>query len=348
MTRIPLPMKRDFLFLAVGIPKNRLIRDKHYFMALPAPEVLKLFEALGKRLPEVHAHLLKNRCSPLLCIGVRNDFQEEKEAADHAWATLDGIVDVYCLCVDAVVPEICSYFLCRAAGSLDAKVLGHAKGGWASVQPKAGVSDTKWEQVKTSFSQRLMRLFDVAVRVDPQANTPLAHQLLYSARMFRHGCEYSVFGIQYLCKFSALEGLVCGSKTAGKHTLLKTRLGVLFRESASPVAADIRELWELRCTASHQAKAFPFEDVPDSINHSAHIAKLERLFQGATLFALDHLDNSQTVEQLWDKAALYNLPACALAERPSDIPRFAIERALLDPKILCHGAGSGFDKFYAS
>jgi hypothetical protein len=46
--------------------------------------------------------------------------------------------------------------------------------------------------------------------------TELRRQLAYSVKMFRQGIISGDPGIEYLCKFSALEGLVCGSQTKNK------------------------------------------------------------------------------------------------------------------------------------
>jgi len=82
---------------------------------------------------------------------------------------------------------------------------------------------------------------------------------------------------------------------------LQRRLSSLFRGIRQGIGGEVERLWELRCTASHQAKAFPFEDIPDGVNHAAYIAAVDYLFRGALVFALDCLDECSTVEALWGR-----------------------------------------------
>ncbi len=77
-----------------------------------------------------------------------------------------------------------------------------------------------------------------------------------------------------------------------------------------------------------------------------HIDTVEYLYRGAIVFALDSLDTTTTVEDLWSKAGRYVLPDCVLSERPADMPRCAIESALFDTNLVWKGAGLEFDKFY--
>lgn len=339
-------MRRDFLFLVIGIPTGQFVRDKNYFVASPDTDTQKKFQEIAKWLPGLQAFLLENHTSTVVCIGVRNDFKEEKEAADSAWTTLSGIVDGYSLLIDASVPKVSSFFLIRTGDELDVAIKAYGEGGWAHISSMSTESGKQWQEVKGKLFNRMLRFFDVAVRLDPKCQTPLAHQLLYSVRMFRHGTDSRVFGIQFLCKFSALEGIVCGSANRSKEALLKERLRHLLRRNNRPVEAEVKELWELRCSASHQAKAFRLMGIPGSVTHGAYIDRLEYMFRAALVFALDNLDTSTTVEDLWSKVSGYELPDYALSERPADIPRFAVESALLDPKLVWKGAGLTFDNLY--
>lgn len=88
------------------------------------------------------------------------------------------------------------------------------------------------------------------------APNDLTKQLAYSIKMFRCGIGCGSSGIEYLCKFSALEGLVCGPAKSDKAGLLKNRLSALAQSSWPKIATDIQRMWEERCEASHQALAF--------------------------------------------------------------------------------------------
>ena len=284
-------MRRDFLFLAIFLPPDRRIRGKQCFVAPIDDDVRAALLELGTRAPGLQAFLAGAPNARLFGIGIRNDLAEEASAAQQAWHILSGIVDGYSLFLDATPPKICPYFLLREGDSPDAGIRTYAaEGTWISMAPTKPESKQHWEDVKSAFSQRLLKLFDIAAAGSQESMSPLLHQVLYSARMFRHGTESGVFGIDFLCKFSALEGLVCGSEQRRKKHLLTTRLGALFRTTGFAQAKDIERLWELRCTASHQAKAFELANDPDSVNHAAYIESVDRLFRGVLVFALDSID----------------------------------------------------------
>jgi hypothetical protein len=340
-------MRRDFLFLAMNLPPKHLVRDRHHFTATLDNITREYLLKSTQRVHGLQGFLLESAESPLFGIGVRNEHADEPLATRKAWQTLSGIVDGYALFLDAAPPKICPYFILREGNSADASLRSYAhEGTWLTMHPKEALSERRWEEVKYQHSQRLLKLFDIAAAEAAQLKPPLFHQILYSVRMFRHGAAAEVFGIQFLCKFSALEGLVCGSETSNKKQLLRDRLGPLFRKVPALNRSQIDTLWELRCTASHQAKAFEFEDDPDLVNHAIHIESLDRFFRGVLVFALDHFDKVTTVNELWRNLGSYELPDYAVEERPRDMPRYAASHFLINPHSDLPGLGSSFDVIY--
>lgn len=113
---------------------------------------------------------------------------------------------------------------------------------------------------------------------------------------------------------------MCGPAKYGKENLLKTRLATLFR-IRNGVEADIAKLWEMRCEASHQGKAF-------SDDFSVVIKPLERLTLGAMVFALDNLPSVKTIDALWNQVASYSLPPEVLLDHPKS--RAAVVRLIAD------------------
>jgi len=302
---------------------------------------------LVRRLPDFQSFMGGNPVSSVVGIAIRNDFETERDAADRAWAIMMGILDGYSLGIDAAVPKLCGYFLIRSGNSPDADVKMYSEGsGWAHLHSQNPDSERLWEAAKSKVFEHFLRFFEVVVDEQVRAQTALVHQLLYSARMFRHGAVSHEFGIQYLCKFSALEGMVSGEAKSQKRALLRSRLPRLFRKTEKAVAQTVEALWDLRCTASHQARAFAIHDLPGAVLTGGRIEDLEYLFRGTCIFALDHLKQARTIDDLWSEVANYDLPDHALFQRPSDMPRYAVASGLLDPHILWPGAGRAFDKLY--
>jgi hypothetical protein len=339
--------RRDFMFLASGLPLDQLIKGRHFFAAPIEDDVRERLLKTEPRAPGLKHFIEALGKAPLFAICVRNHIEDENEATQTAWRTVAGIIDGYSLLVDANPPKVCPYLLLRVGDSPDAGIRSYTpEGTWASFTPRSPESQKHWDHVREKFSQRLLKLFETVGADSPERRSPLCHQLFYSARLFRHGAESDTFGIHFLLKFSALEGLVCGPGTKNKEKLLTERLGNLFRATGLPAGNQVKHLWQLRCTASHQAKAFELEEDPDAVNHSPHINLLDRLFRGVLVFALDGLDHAQTVDDLWSGVGSYSPPDFAVAERPHDMPRLAMMHFLIDPHVPVPGLGPIFDNVY--
>jgi hypothetical protein len=112
--------------------------------------------------------------------------------------------------------------------------------------------------------------------------------------------------------------------------------------------AKTRDLWELRCEASHQAKTFYDSDVPGSKIIQSEIILVEYYLLGVLIFALDHLEMANTVDELWSAAQGYSLPEYALCERPADMPKLQILNFLIETRLKATGAGARIDAVYAS
>ena len=341
-------MRRDFLFLISGSPEGRLLKGKHSFMAtLPNKEVENLKE-WAKQLPTLQTFLQQPRHSPLVYVGVRNDEQDELTGLAKAWRVLSGIIDGLCLLTEDGVPEVCELVQIREGDSADLLLKFYTEGGWARLHAANPDSQKKWEERMTKLTDHLLWFFEVVVSEDSRYRNDLGNQIQYSTKMFRHGAASKVFGIEYLSKFSAMEGLVCGSAKKNKEALLKDRLGLLFRRSCRDIKNELDLLWDLRCVASHQANAFYLEDIPESAILDPKIGLVEYLFTGSLVFALDKVRSVSTVEGLWAHVGAYDLPDYALLERPADMTRFPVQRALKNTNLILQGAAVVLDQLYAT
>jgi hypothetical protein len=338
-------MQRDILFIASGIPAELHVQYEHFFMAAIHGDALEFLNNLANCLPDLKQFLSQGHSS-LIFIGVRNDCETQQEAVSQAWQTFNGIVDGYALAPDSTVPAICHIVFVRQCNSPDATVMGYAETGWAELGSDIMDSKRAWDETKRNLFERIRQFIDVATIKDVKHETDLCRQMLYSAKMFRHGSESKIYGINYLCKFSALEGMVCGSERNKKEALLKKRLGLLFRKNGRNIEAEIEALWQQRCEASHQAKAFYFRDDPNSCQLGAYIQAVEYLFRGTIVFALDNIDNMTTVPQLWAEVVNYELPDYATADRPPEFPKWVVNSALIDYKLK-RQIGFWFDTGFA-
>jgi len=230
-------MRRDFQFLLRGIPKGLLLKGKSCFMAsIQEPAVTELTE-LSKRLPTLGNFLQQRGNSPLVYVCVRNDVDEEREALAKAWRVFSGILDGFSLLTEDQVPKVCELVQIRTGNSPDLSLKFYSEGGWVRSQARNSDSRRKWEERTAKLPHKLLRYFDVVASGDARCRNDLGNRIQYSVKMFRHGAESDVFGIEYLSKFSALEGLVCGPARNNKQALLKQGCGCCFAKAREPSKA---------------------------------------------------------------------------------------------------------------
>jgi hypothetical protein len=339
-------MRRDILFLVRGIPEERRLHARHFFMAKPTDVFTgQVFELAGI-LPELRRFLEERPEEKLICAGFRNDHKEEPQAIEKAWSALGNIIDGFAFTIEGRLPEVCPIVLVREGETPPAKVLNYRHGGWAHFHPHTPELAAKWKERELKLSTRLLTFFDIVAGGDPKYKNDLGFQVGYSAKMFRCGAQAKNFGVEYLCKFSALEGLVCGAEKDGKEKLLKERLSQLFSKSPRDVKKDVRRLWRLRCEASHQAKAFYDDAIPDSNLLQAETVLIEYFLTGVLVFALDQVENAQSVADLWGMLPGYVLPDYALLERPADMPKLPFTNMIRDTKLFWKDAGLLIDMVY--
>jgi hypothetical protein len=201
---------------------------------------------------------------------------------------------------------------------MDAQIKFFADRAWISWGTPNEQTEKAWQSRKEWLLNRFLLYFDAVASGEVQYETEVAEQLELSAKMFRHGGKSDSYGIEFLCKFTALEGLVCGPAKFGKEKLLTERLSALFR-ARNGIEAEISKLWKMRCEASHQAKAF-------TNDFASVIEPLERLTLGVIVFALDNLQSEKTIDSLWNRVGSYSLPSEVLLDRPKH--RVAVVRMM--------------------
>ena|SRR2546421_139186 len=173
-------MQRDFLFLVRDIPSDLLIHDQHYFLATPSDQIMEKFRETARNLPDLSAFLERRSRNPLVCLGVRNDFDNESGAASSAWRTVSGIVDGYCLVAEDSAPEVCSILQIRTGNSPDVAIKAYVESAWALFHPENPASARRWEDRRSKFFRQSLRFFDVGTSGDPKAISASPHNPLMS------------------------------------------------------------------------------------------------------------------------------------------------------------------------
>lgn len=269
----------------------------------------------------------------------RNELNSQDDAFWNAYNALSGICDGYSLLLEERLPSICSVVQIREGAEADSALFVFTVNrGKLRFHSPDGSAEQRWDDRQQKLMSRFLPLFDVLTDSDVHlSQSEVSEQLKLSLKMYRHGCVASNIGIEFLCKFTTLEGLVCGDQQYGKEKLLKARLGSLFR-SLPNVSNLVSKLWKLRCEASHQGKAFSERFVQAT-------ADVELLITGTVVFTAEHMKTAQTHEELWSKSESFVLPAEALLQ-PETL-RGRISRSWGDAKIKCNGIGPIVDHLFA-
>lgn len=177
--------------------------------------------------------------------------------------------------------------------------------------------------------RRFVPFFDVASGEHKNADSELARQLVLSMRLYRYGCEVgtydAAYGVEFLCKWAALEGLIRGKSGPPQIAdTLKDRVPLVFPASErSKIKGIVKKLWKFRNDAAHGAKVFYFPHMDESHPLAIEMDEVDRLFVAVAGFAINHLNDVMKVEELWVNARNYT-PVPELYEaRPKELVKFA-------------------------
>lgn len=340
----------DVVFVVRSFPEEYRFHDRHYFMATPTEEVVQVFRTLGNDLEEVRRFLIGcTAAKQLACIGFRVEADDEHHALKIAKHHMEGALDGLSVLVDRNLPQCAPFVLIRRGNEPDARVFLAGPSTWAYMTPRDEESATRWKQRNEELFRALFPFFDVIAGLHPASLTNLTRQVLYAMKMYRHGAASGDYGIEFICKFTALEALVCAGETRDKGRLLRERIPSIFPPSEQATVTDlVRDLWKRRSAAVHEAKAFGLEHLREPNPLAVFVEDVERLFIATAVFALNHLNAASSVQELWPLASGYATPDYALDKRPKGMERFAVTSALVNMHVTVKGVGALNDACFSS
>lgn len=154
--------------------------------------------------------------------------------------------------------------------------------------------------------------------------------------------------MEFICKWSALEGLVCGGTRSGKRRLLLERLAALFRDEKQQVETEVNDLWITRNDAVHEAKAFRSTQLAESSPLAGPIESTDRLFLAVVAFALAHIEAVDSITDLWARVRTYSLPDPVKERRPKQMPRFMVTACRMRTGAVWTDGGRQIDGLFAA
>ena len=298
--------------------------------------------------PEAASFFAELKPQDCTVIALRLEAATESEAVKLSQHIVEGFIDIVAMLVDRDLPSVCPLVHVRQETEDDSYLIEVGPSGWAYFQTQDSGSIEVWENRCRRLFEALFPLMDIVAAIHPRRQTPLARQLMYSIKMYRHGAVTGVFGLEYICKWSALEGLVCGGEVRQKRRLLQERIPRLFPPDRQTELEDkIGNLWRLRNEAVHEARAFDSDYLHEAPLLAPQIEEVEFLFAVVVLFALRHLETTDSVQGLWTMEVGEAAVPDWLSLRPQDMPRIAVGDVRFDTNLLLRGGGKMFDELFA-
>jgi hypothetical protein len=314
-------MTFDLVFFVKNLPTRCHFHGDNFFMAVYSADALtKLTDALQSSkepgVPSWAPFFLNAPPDGICAVGIRNDRETVGDALALARHNLDALIDGLSLVVDTL-PEVSPLVVVCAEGRDDGWLQTFSPTAWIQMMDAKGKDGAdEWAKRNASVFDTVFPFFDVVTGEHAASKTALARQLSHSLKMYRHGAATQVFALEYIAKFSALEGLVCGGTKSGKGKMLRERIPLLFRTDSTVDAALIDKLWEFRNASVHESQGFYSEFSSETKPVQVHIDKIERLFAGVVIFAVVHLGVAADVAHLWNHVTKYSLPEFARSHRP--------------------------------
>jgi hypothetical protein len=288
-------MRRHFIFFSTSIPPELSVQDASFAVVSVDTSVRNILRQCCETMPQEAATFEK--APHISAIFLKINVPGEKDAFRAAFDRATALLDVFSLATFDV-PKLVQVSIAATEGEAQAKI--GAFGFDTTARAFIGDVHEKFVRHGEFVVKKLLPALNVAAGLHPRAQTELSQQLNTLAKMYRHGRLARDLQMQFLAKFSAMEGLVCGSTESRHGKLLQTRLPELFKARLS--VDRVEELWKLRCRASHAGAGNWYQ-------FAAAMPDVELLVLGCAIFAAAHVDQVETIEELWKEAKAYELPS---------------------------------------
>ncbi|MGD0060809.1 MAG: hypothetical protein ABSD58_15435 [Verrucomicrobiia bacterium] len=333
-------------FFVKGIPHPYFIHSpKKLRMARIGDPALPGIEQLKQKHPSFSNFFLSPDRWGVIFVAVRAKVRSESEAVEEAWGLLEQIRDGLALVLD-VPPKVAPIMILRQAGNPDARVVHFTPTSWMFLNAKKADITQAWEKRCDALLNSLLPFFDASLAHRWQKHSSLTMQIINSARLYRLGCESQSYGLEFLCKFAAMENLVAGTARWQKARKLRERIPMLIKNTKWDVARAVTKLWKLRNSAVHEARLEYLPKWEKSFPLEVLVSQLEFITTAVFVFALQNMKKARTVSGLWRLANTYQLPSWAARERPKEIRKLPGRTIRGSRGEIWTNAGTWFDPVF--
>jgi len=302
---------------------------------------------LQDKLPAVKRFLQNAKNQYVLVCSIRTTAPTTHKAIFRTHRIVESYLDSIAV-AGFCIPAVCSVIVVREGSAPDAEVMEFHRDKWLEGRPSTEAVRESWTARSDSIMQHLLPVLSQLIEKSPDDHNELAWRALHSAKLFRRGIESASFGMEFLCKFAALENLVMGGKSTDKRATFCSRLGVLVRNTLPKSESLVAELWNRRHPLVHEARIEFMDEDPKAFPVHVHMETLNWLFQVTFVFLSDCFESVTSLNKLWELADRYQIPDKIRNIRPQAIGRFPASTWAEKTGIVWNGIGKLIDDLWAA
>ena len=334
-------------FFARKLPPSRWIRSSDFCVFQLPASAREMLLKIAEQHRELFEFVAPSFERDICLVVARVIAPTESEAAESARHRVGHYIDGVSLVLDEP-PPIAKALIVHRAGQPDASLRQFDDKGWLTFAPKNEDELRPWEQRREHLFLRLRPFFEAILEGQWNRYSELFRQILFSARLFRRAAETASYGLEYLCKWMAIEALVvAGIKPKGPA--VAGRISSLFpRGQQQAIQTEVAGLWRKRNLIAHEAKAEFFGEAAVENVFEIYIPRLDYLNTAVMVFAIDNVSRATTVAELWSLVDTWTMPTDIVIERPKGAQRIGANNILLNHGVTWPGLGRTLDQEFKS
>lgn len=302
---------------------------------------------LQEKIPSLKRFLENVKEQYVLICSIRTSATTAHKAIFKAHRLLESYIDSLAV-AGFCIPGISSVIVVRKGNAPDAEVMELYRDKWLEGKPSTTAERELWTARSDKIMQHLLPVLSQLIEKPSDSHNELAWRALHSAKLFRRGIESKNFGMEFFCKFAALENLLMGGETQEKGKKFRTRLLALVGDVLPDSESLVAELWKRRHPLVHEARVEFIDEDPKAFPVHIHMETLNWLFQVTFVFLADHFRSVSSLDELWKLAGEYRIPDKIRETRPQGIVRFAASSWSEKSGIVWNGAGKLVDDLWAT
>lgn len=193
-------------FFVRKLPASRRIRSATFCVFRLPDNVRETLLEIAEEHRELFTFAAPSSERDICLVVARVSAKNEGEAAELARHRVGHYLDGISLLLDEP-PPMAKVLVIQRSGDADGAFRQFDDKGWVTFIPKSKDDLKPWEDSREQLFVRLRPIFVQVLEEGWDQHSELFRQILFSARLFRRASETASYGLEYLCKWVAIEAL---------------------------------------------------------------------------------------------------------------------------------------------